>query len=142
MPVFHLKIRAERLVAVLRCVIINMKDYIFADAVAQALQSDKESDFKVEKVYTPQEIKQYGKIASIVLMEVSGCAPYNLEERLKIRDMLKAENPDCKVVLVVDENSEKETAKRISQAKKDGIIDQFLYGSVSAAYLSAVIDTL
>lgn len=142
MPVFHLKIRAERLVAVLRWVIINMKDYIFADAVAQALQSDKESDFKVEKVYTPQEIKQYGKIASIVLMEVSGCAPYNLEERLRIRDMLKAENPDCKVVLVVDENSEKETAKRIRQAKKDGIIDQFLYGSVSAAYLSAVIDTL
>lgn len=127
---------------ILRWVIVNMKDYIFADAVAQALQSDKENDLKVEKVYTPNEIEQYRKIASIVLMEVSGLAPYNLEERLKIRDMLKAANPDCKVVLVVDENSEKETAKQIRQAKKNGIIDQFLYGSVSAAYLSAVIDTL
>ncbi len=127
---------------ILRWVIVNMKDYIFADAVAQALQSDKENDLKVEKVYTPNEIEQYRKIASIVLMEVSGLAPYNLEERLKIRDTLKAANPDCKVVLVVDENSEKETAKQIRQAKKNGIIDQFLYGSVSAAYLSAVIDTL
>ena len=106
------------------------------------MQNDKENDLKVEKVYTPNEIEQYRKIASIVLMEVSGLAPYNLEERLKIRDMLKAANPDCKVVLVVDENSEKETAKQIRQAKKNGIIDQFLYGSVSAAYLSAVIDTL
>lgn len=44
-----------------------MKDYIFADAVAQALQSDKENDLKVEKVYTPNEIEQYRKIASIVL---------------------------------------------------------------------------
>lgn len=142
MSVFNLIIRAKRLVTILRWVIVNMKDYIFADAVAQALQSDKENDLKVEKVYTPNEIEQYRKIASIVLMEVSGLAPYNLEERLKIRDMLKAANPDCKVVLVVDENSEKETAKQIRQAKKNGIIDQFLYGSVSAAYLSAVIDTL
>lgn len=142
MSVFNLTIRAKRLVTILRWVIVNMKDYIFADAVAQALQSDKENDLKVEKVYTPNEIEQYRKIASIVLMEVSGLAPYNLEERLKIRDMLKAANPDCKVVLVVDENSEKETAKQIRQAKKNGIIDQFLYGSVSAAYLSAVIDTL
>lgn len=142
MSVLNLIIRAKRLVTILRWVIVNMKDYIFADAVAQALQSDKENDLKVEKVYTPNEIEQYRKIASIVLMEVSGLAPYNLEERLKIRDMLKAANPDCKVVLVVDENSEKETAKQIRQAKKNGIIDQFLYGSVSAAYLSAVIDTL
>ena len=33
------------------------------------------------------------------------------------------------------------TAK-VRRAKKDGLIDNFLYGSVSATYLSAVVDTL
>lgn len=126
----------------MRLVIVNMRDYIFADAITQALRSDKESDFRVEKVYVPEEIAQYSGIASVVLMEVTDIPPYSLEERLKTRDMLKAQNPDCKVVLIVDENSEKEVARQVRQAKKDGIIDQFIYGSVSAAYLSAVIDTL
>ena len=31
----------------MRWVIVNMKDYIFADAVAGALRGDKGSDFKI-----------------------------------------------------------------------------------------------
>lgn len=126
----------------LRLVIVNMKDYIFADAISQTLRGDKEGDFKVEKVYSPEEIAQYGRVASIVLMEVNGFPPYVLEERLKIRDMLKKENPGCKVALLVDENSEKEVAEEVRRAKKDGRIDQFVYGSISASYLAALMDTL
>ena len=51
-------------------------------------------------------------------------------------------NPDCKIVLVVDENSEKEVAKEVRKAKKAGRIDQFIYGSISANYLVALMDTL
>ena len=61
---------------------------------------------------------------------------------MRIRDALKNSNPDCKVVLVVDENTEKKLADRVRQAKKDGLIDNFIYGSVSSSYLSAVIDAL
>ena len=43
---------------------------------------------------------------------------------------------------VVDENTEKKLADKVRQAKKDGLIDNFIYGSVSSAYLSAVIETL
>ena len=43
---------------------------------------------------------------------------------------------------VVDENTEKKLADKVRQAKKDGLIDNFIYGSVSSTYLSAVIDTL
>ena len=68
--------------------------------------------------------------------------PYEMEERLKIRNAVKNVHPDCKVVLVVDENSEKEAAARVRQAKKDGLIDQFIYGSTSPAYLVALMDTL
>lgn len=55
---------------------------------------------------------------------------------------MKQQSPHCKIVLIVDENAEKELARHVLQAKKDGLIDNFIYGSVSDAYLSAVIDTL
>ena len=55
---------------------------------------------------------------------------------------VKAQNPNCKIVLVVDENTEKKLADKVRQAKKDGLVDNFIYGSVSSTYLSAVIDAL
>ena len=64
------------------------------------------------------------------------------EEAAKIRDEIKKISPDCKVVLVVDENSDREEAERVRQAKKEGVIDQFIYGSTSANYMVALMDTL
>ena len=61
---------------------------------------------------------------------------------MKIRGEVKAQSPGCKIVLVVDENTEKKLADKVRQAKKDWLIDNFIYGSVSSTYLSAVIDTL
>ena len=48
----------------LRWVIVNMKDYIFADAVAGALRGDKESDFKIERVSTPG-LRQYADVENM-----------------------------------------------------------------------------
>lgn len=128
----------------MRRVILNMKDYIFADAVAKSLQADEQGDFNVVPTTTTEELLQYGKLCEpyAVLMEVNGDPPYVLAERLIIRDEVKKVNPDCKIVLVVDENSEKEVAAQVRQAKKDGRIDQFIYGSISANYLVALMDTL
>ena len=93
---------------------------------------------------TSEEALEYGVTCDpyAVLMEVNGYPPYVLEERLKIRDAAKAANPDCKVVFVVDENSEEEVAERVREVKKKGLIDQFIYGSISANYLVALMDTL
>ena len=129
----------------MRRVIVNMRDYIFADAIAQSLQTDKAGGFTVQRVTTPEEVEEYSKLCEpyAVLMEVTGNRPpYALEQRLKLRDTVKETNPDCKIVLIVDENSEKEVARKVRQAKKDGRIDQFIYGSISASYLVALMDTL
>ena len=75
-------------------------------------------------------------------MEVTGYTPWKLEERMKLRDCVKALHPDCKIVLIVDENAEKAVAKNVKQAKKDGLIDQFIYGSISATYLADIVDSL
>ena len=93
---------------------------------------------------SPEEIVQYCRITTpyALLMEVTGYPPYLLTERLKTRREVKRDAPGCKIVLVVDENSESELAEQVRQAKKDGLIDQFIYGSISAGYLVALIDTL
>ena len=43
-----------------------MKNYIFADAIAQSLQADKHSDFCVQRAATPEEARQYAEL----------CEPY------------------------------------------------------------------
>lgn len=43
--------------------------------------------------------------------------------------------PDCKIAFIVDSNTEKQAAKDIRDAKKNGLIDQFFYGSMTAEYL-------
>ena len=127
-----------------RVIVVNMKDYIFADAVAQALQADENGEFTVLRAASTEELLQYGRQCEpyAVLMEVNGYPPYVLAERLKLRDAIKEKSPGCKIVLVVDENSEKEVAEEVREAKKAGRIDQFSYGSISANYLVALMDTL
>ena len=61
---------------------------------------------------------------------------------MKIRDAVKVQHPECKIVLIVDENAEKEVAQKVKEAKKTGVIDQFIYGSISATYLADIVDSL
>ena len=127
----------------LRRVVIDMQNTLFADAVAEALRRF-DSDFEPIMSESPEKILFLcdSVLANVLIMEVTAYTPWKLEERMEIRDKLKKTNPDCKIVLVVDENTEKKLADQVRQVKKDGLIDNFIYGSVSSTYLSAVIDTL
>lgn len=53
----------------------------------------------------------------------------------KLRDRVRELCPDCKIALMVDSNTERQAAKDIRDAKKNGLIDQFFYGSMTAEYL-------
>ncbi len=127
----------------MRRVVIDMQNTLFADAVAEALRRF-DSDFDPVMSESPDKTLALcnAVLANILIMEVSAYAPWKLEERMKIRDELRKINPNCKIVLVVDENTEKKLADRVRQAKKDGLVDNFIYGSISSTYLSAVIDAL
>lgn len=127
----------------MRRVVIDMQNTLFADAVAEALRRF-DSVFEPIMSESPEKILFLcdSVLANVLIMEVTAYTPWKLEERMKIRDKLKKTNPDCKIVLVVDENTEKKLADQVRQVKKDGLIDNFIYGSVSSTYLSAVIDTL
>ena len=127
----------------MRRVVVDMQNALFADAIAAALRNF-DSDFEVYQSESPIQTSDLCAFAeaNILIMEVTAYTPWKLEERMKIRNEVKAQSPSCKIVLVVDENTEKKLADKVRQAKKDGLIDNFIYGSVSATYLSAVIDAL
>jgi len=120
-----------------------MKNALFCNAVSETLRRS-ENDFDTYTVDTPDKVADECRWLDpyALLMEVTGCQVWQLSERLKIRDEVKAKQPDCRIVLIVDENAEKDLARQVKQAKKDGLIDQFVYSSISAAYLADVVDTL
>lgn len=123
-------------------IIISMQNYVLGEAVDHSLTSA--GDFHVTVTEKPEQATKLSidLSATALLMEVTNYTPYRLEERMKIRDEVKKKNPLCKIVLLVDENAEKEVAEQVKQAKKDGRIDQFIYGSTSASYLVALLETL
>lgn len=127
----------------MRRVVVDMQNALFADAISSALKNF-DSDFSVYQSETPERTTEmcFDIQANVLIMEVTAYTPWRLEERMIIRDEVKAQLPNCKIVLVVDENTEKKLADKVRQAKKDGLVDNFIYSSVSSTYLSAVIDAL
>ena len=127
----------------MRRIVINMQNSLFCNAIADTI-SRSGNELEPYTVASPEKVVDDCKWIApyAVLMEVTGYSPWKLEERLRIRDAVKEKNLECKIVLIVDENAEKAIAKKIKQAKKDGIIDQFIYGSISASYLADIVDSL
>ena len=127
----------------MRRIVINMQNFLFCNAISDTLRrSGNELDPYI--VDSPDKVLEECKwlIPHTLLLEVTVYMPWKLCERMKIRDAMKVQRPSCKIVLVVDENAEKEVAKQVKQAKKDGLIDQFIYSSISATYLADIVDSL
>ena len=120
----------------MRKIVIDMQNYLFADAVATAF---KNSDYDIEviRAESPRDTVELCQVYEpfALVMEVTGYTPWKLGERLKLRDRVRELCPECKIALMVDSNTERQAAKDIRDAKKDGLIDQFFYGSMSAEYL-------
>ncbi len=126
----------------MRRIVMDMQSYLFADSLARNLRA-ADSDFEVIRARTPSETAGLcWNEPYALLMEVTAYTPWLFEERMKIRDEVKSRTPECKIVLLVDANTEQALAEQAKQAKKDGLIDQFIYGDSSADYLVAQIDTL
>ena len=127
----------------MRRIVIDMQAF-FAEAVEDALRKSG-FGFDTVKAKNPEQTVSLcrEKPTAVLLMDAMTYPPRTLAERLKIREKLKQSVPACKVVLMVDENSERDVADRVRLAKKDGLIDEFIYScTASAAYIAAVIDAL
>ena len=127
----------------MRRIVINMQNFLFCNAIADTLRRSG-NELEPYTIDSPDKVVDECKWIApyALLMEVTGYTPWLLAERMKIRDAVRELNPECKIVLIVDENAEKAIAKQVKQAKKDGLIDQFIYGSISATYLADIVDSL
>ena len=125
-------------------IVVDMQNFLFADSIATAFKNS-DYDIAVVRAESPRDTIELCRVFKpfVLLMEVTAYTPWLLCERMKLRDPLfpqirdevKAVCPDCKIALIVDSNTEKQAAKDIRDAKKNGIIDQFFYGSMTAEYL-------
>lgn len=80
--------------------------------------------------------------ADVLLMETAYDPGFTLYDCLTKAKLLRSRSPECKVILLCDENSAPELARQVVQAKKDGRIDDFVYSSVSESYLTALLSAL
>lgn len=117
-------------------IVVDMQNYLFADSVAAAFKNS-DYDIDVVRAESPMNTVELCRLYKpfVLIMEVTGYTPWLLCERLKLRDKVKTVCPECKIAIIVDSNSEKQAARDIRDAKKNGLIDQFFYGSMTAEYL-------
>ena len=117
-------------------IVVDMQNYLFADSVAADFKNS-DYDIDVVRAESPMNTVELCRLYKpfVLIMEVTGYTPWLLCERLKLRDKVKTVCPECKIALIVDSNSEKQAARDIRDAKKNGLIDQFFYGSMTAEYL-------
>ena len=117
-------------------IVVDMQNFLFADSIAAAFRNSN-YDIDVVRAETPQDTVELCRVYKpfVLVMEVTAYTPWLLCERMKLRDEVQATCPDCKIALIVDSNTEKQAAKDIRDAKKNGLIDQFFYCSMTAEYL-------
>ena len=117
-------------------IVVDIQNFLFADSIAAAFRNS-DYDIDVVRAETPNDTVELCQMYKpfVFVMEVTGYTPWLLCDRLRLRDEVKSVCPDCKIALLVDSNTEKQAAKDIRDAKKNGIIDQFFYGSMTSEYL-------
>ena len=117
-------------------IVVDIQNFLFADSIAAAFRNS-DYDIDVVRAETPNDTVELCQMYKpfVLVMEVTGYTPWLLCDRLRLRDEVKSVCPGCKIALLVDSNTEKQAAKDIRDAKKNGIIDQFFYGSMTSEYL-------
>lgn len=126
-------------------IVINIQNNLLAEAITVMLSASGEffplrvpvGDKKNNVVDNCKMIS-----ADIVLMEVSHANNTTVEVRLGAVKELRKEIPHCKIVLLCDENSTPDIADKVILAKKNNLIDNFFYSSVTAKYLLAALTSM
>ena len=127
----------------MRKIILDIQSGLYAKAIQRILMQELD-EYQIIISESPNKTVERCRMFRpyALLMEVTGYTPWVLEERLAIREAVARNNPDCKVVILVDDVADKALAERVKNAKKDGMIDAFLFGSATDSYLAAIMDSL
>ena len=128
----------------MRKVLVSIRNRLLSEAIVRALSdygdflprqlSPETGDTLAEECETAD--------ADIILMEVSYLPGTTVEARLREIRQIRSSNPACKVAVLCDDNAAPELAHKVTQLKKDRLIDNFFYTSVTANYLTSTLVAL
>ena len=124
-------------------IVLDMQSGIHAHNMERMLMQELE-DCQVVISESPDSTPEWCRShrPDVLLMEVKAYSPWMFSERMAIRDKVKRSTENCRIILFVDDESDGELTEKVRQAKREGLIDAFLFGSVSETYFAAVIDSV
>ena len=127
----------------MRKIVLDTQSGLYAKAIRRILMQELE-DYQIVISENPGGTAECCRTFHpyALLMEVTGYQPWRLEERLAIRKKVKEQDPECKTVILVDDVADKNLAEKVKQVKKNGMIDEFIFSSVTESYLAAIMDSL
>lgn len=127
----------------MRKIVLDIQSGIHAHNMERMLMQELEG-YQIIISESPDSTAEWCKThrPDVLLMEIKAYSPWMLEERIEICKKVRQQNPECKLVLSVDENADPKLAEQVKQCKKDGIIHAFIYNSTSEKYLAALLDSV
>ena len=124
-------------------IILDIRSCIYAHTMERMLMQ-KLDDCQIVISELPDATAEWCKThrPDVLLMEVKAYSPWMFKERMAICDKVKRNTENCRVILFVDDDTDGELTEQVRQAKREGLIDAFLFGSVSENYFASVIDSV
>lgn len=128
----------------MRNIVVSVRNGLLSEAIIRALNNCGEFQTYPVSPETRTSIPEQCKAlcADILLMEVSYTPGATVETRMDDISRLRTVDPGCRIALLCDDRSAPEIAYKITQLKKDRLIDGFFYTSVSESYLLSALASL
>ena len=127
----------------MRKIVLDIQSAIHAHNMERMLMQELE-DCQVVVSDSPEFTAEWCGLhkPDVLLMEVKAYSPWLFPERMEITKKVRKSNPECRIVLFVNDENDAEISENVRRAKRDGFIDAFLFGSVSENYFASVIDSV
>ena len=129
----------------MRKIVVSVQNGLLAEAITRMLSDSGEfQPFRVPVGSKKCDLAGQCEMlcAEMLIAEVSYASATTVSTRLAQAQEVRRKLPECKIVLLCDENSAPDIAREVMLAKKDGRIDAFFYSSVTVKYLLAALTSL
>ena len=126
-------------------IVVSIGNGLLAEAITQMLiDSGEFQPFRLPVGTKKNDIVGQCEMlsAETLIAEVSYANGTTIDTRIAEVKELRKKLPNCKIVLLCDENSAPDIAREVMIVKKDGLIDAFFYSSVTTKYLLAALSSL
>ena len=126
-------------------IVVSIGNGLLAEAITQMLTDSGDfQPFRLPVGTKKNDIVDQCEMfsAETLIAEVSYANGTTFGARIAEVKELRKKLPNCKIVLLCDENSAPDIAREVMNAKKDGLIDTFFYSSVTTKYLLAALYSL